>query len=69
MPLYKYVANRFLTAIENILLGIKLSEYHTGYRAFSRRVLETLPVHENSDEFVVHDPDACPRGRPRVLNR
>jgi glycosyltransferase involved in cell wall biosynthesis len=52
MPLYKYVANRFLTAVENILLGIKLSEYHTGYRAFSRRVLETLPLHEASDDFV-----------------
>src|SRR5262249_57658419 len=52
MPLYKYVANRFLTAVENILLGIKLSEFHTGYRAFSRRVLETLPLHENSDDFV-----------------
>jgi glycosyltransferase involved in cell wall biosynthesis len=52
MPLYKYVANRFLTAAENILLGMKLSEYHTGYRAFSRRVLEVLPLHENSDDFV-----------------
>jgi len=52
MPLYKYEANRFLTAVENILLGIKLSEFHTGYRAFSRRVLETLPLHENSDDFV-----------------
>ena len=52
MPLYKYVSNRFLTAVENILLGIKLSEYHTGYRAFSRAVLETLPLHENSDDFV-----------------
>jgi hypothetical protein len=52
MPLYKYVANRFLTAVENILLGIKLSEFHTGYRAFGRRVLETLPLHENSDDFV-----------------
>ncbi len=52
MPRYKYVANRFLTAVENILLGIKLSEFHTGYRAFSRRVLETLPLHENSDDFV-----------------
>jgi glycosyltransferase involved in cell wall biosynthesis len=52
MPLYKYVANRLLTAIENILLGVKLSEYHTGYRAFSRRVLETLPLLENSDDFV-----------------
>jgi hypothetical protein len=52
MPLYKYVANRFLTAVENLLLGIKLSEFHTGYRAFSRRVLETLPLSENSDDFV-----------------
>src|SRR3982751_21886 len=52
MPLYKYVANRFLTAVENLLLGVKLSEFHTGYRAFSRRVLETLPLHENSDDFV-----------------
>jgi glycosyltransferase involved in cell wall biosynthesis len=52
MPAYKYVANRFLTAVENILLGIKLSEFHTGYRAFSRRVLESLPLHENSDDFV-----------------
>jgi glycosyltransferase involved in cell wall biosynthesis len=52
MPLYKYVANRFLTAAENVLLGTKLSEYHTGYRAFSRRVLESLPLEENSDDFV-----------------
>ena len=52
MPLYKYVANRVLTAIENVLLGIKLSEYHTGYRAFSRRVLETLPYERNSEDFV-----------------
>jgi glycosyltransferase involved in cell wall biosynthesis len=52
MPLYKYVSNRFLTAVENVLLGMKLSEYHTGYRAFSRRVLETLPLNENSDDFV-----------------
>lgn len=52
MPVWKYVANRFLTAVENLLLGVKLSEYHTGYRAFSRRVLETLPLHENSDDFV-----------------
>ncbi|MBC8137809.1 MAG: glycosyltransferase family 2 protein [Fibrella sp.] len=52
MPYYKYVANRFLTAVENILLGIKLSEYHTGYRAFSRRLLESLPLEENSDDFV-----------------
>jgi len=52
MPLYKYVANRTLTAIENVLVGQKLSEYHTGYRAFSRKLLETLPLHENSDDFV-----------------
>jgi glycosyltransferase involved in cell wall biosynthesis len=52
MPAYKYVANRFLTLIENLALGIKLSEYHTGYRAFHRRVLETLPLEENSDDFV-----------------
>ncbi len=52
MPFYKYVANRFLTFIENLVLGAKLSEYHTGYRAFSRRVLETLPLGENSDDFV-----------------
>jgi glycosyltransferase involved in cell wall biosynthesis len=52
MPRYKYVANRFLTAVENILLGSKLSEFHTGFRAFSRRVLETLPLEENSDDFV-----------------
>jgi len=52
MPLYKYVANRFLTAFENIMLGVKLSEYHTGYRAFSRKVLETLPIDRNSDDFV-----------------
>lgn len=52
MPWWKYVANRFLTAIENILLGAKLSEYHTGYRAFSRELIERLPLEENSDDFV-----------------
>lgn len=52
MPLYKYISNRFLTFIENLLLGYKLSEYHTGYRAFSRDVLEKLPLHENSNDFV-----------------
>jgi glycosyltransferase involved in cell wall biosynthesis len=52
MPWWKYVANRFLTATENILLGAKLSEYHTGYRAFSRELLEQLPLEENSDDFV-----------------
>jgi len=52
MPFWKYVSNRLLTLAENILLGAKLSEYHTGYRAFSRDVLETLPLAENSDDFV-----------------
>jgi glycosyltransferase involved in cell wall biosynthesis len=52
MPFYKYVANRVLTAIENLMLRQKLSEYHTGYRAFSRAVLESLPLMENSDDFV-----------------
>jgi glycosyltransferase involved in cell wall biosynthesis len=52
MPFYKYVANRFLTAFENLFLRIKLSEYHTGYRAFSRKVLLELPLLENSDDFV-----------------
>jgi glycosyltransferase involved in cell wall biosynthesis len=52
MPVYKYVANRGLTFLENLLLGQKLSEYHTGYRAFSRKVLETLPLELNSDDFV-----------------
>ena len=52
MPLYKYVANRALTATQNLLCSAKLSEYHTGYRAFSRKVLETLPLLENSDDFV-----------------
>lgn len=52
MPVYKYIANRALTAIENLILGVKLSEYHTGYRAFSRKVLTELPLLENSDDFV-----------------
>jgi glycosyltransferase involved in cell wall biosynthesis len=52
MPLYKYFANRVLTAFQNLLCGAKLSEYHTGYRAFTREVLEALPLLENSDDFV-----------------
>jgi glycosyltransferase involved in cell wall biosynthesis len=52
MPTYKYVANRALTAVQNLLCGAKLSEYHTGYRAFTREVLETLPLLENSDDFL-----------------
>jgi glycosyltransferase involved in cell wall biosynthesis len=52
MPLYKYVSNRFLTAAQNLLMSYKLSEYHTGFRAFARPVLEALPLEENSDDFV-----------------
>ncbi|HEY3661541.1 MAG TPA: glycosyltransferase family 2 protein [Chthoniobacterales bacterium] len=52
MPWWKYVSNRFLTLIENFLLGAKLSEYHTGYRAFSRTLLEQLPLEKNSDDFI-----------------
>lgn len=52
MPLWRYVANRFLTLVENILLGAKLSEFHTGYRAFSRELLERLDIDHNSDDFV-----------------
>ena len=52
MPFYKYVANRLLTAFENILTGQKLSEYHTGFRAFSKEVLENIPLNENSDDFI-----------------
>ena len=52
MPLWKYISNRVLTLAENILLGAKLSEYHTGYRAFSREILETLHLADNSDDFV-----------------
>ena len=52
MPVYKYIANRVLTAIQNLLCGAKLSEYHTGYRAFKREVLDALPLLENSDDFV-----------------
>jgi len=52
MPLYKYIFNRLLTAFENLFLRVKLSEYHTGYRAFSRAVLTRLPLRENSDDFV-----------------
>lgn len=52
MPLYKYIANRILTFTENVLLGQKLSEYHSGYRAWSRKLLETLPLEVCSDDFV-----------------
>ncbi len=52
MPVYKYVSNRVLTAVQNLIVGMKLSEFHTGYRAFSRRVLTTLPLLANSQDFV-----------------
>jgi glycosyltransferase involved in cell wall biosynthesis len=59
MPIYKYVANRLLTATQNVLMGQKLSEYHTGYRAFARRVLETLPLDQNSDDFIFDNQMLC----------
>jgi glycosyltransferase involved in cell wall biosynthesis len=52
MPVHKYIANRFLTLLQNILVGYKLSEYHTGYRAFSREILYSLPLQENSNDFI-----------------
>jgi glycosyltransferase involved in cell wall biosynthesis len=52
MPLYKYIANRILSFLENLLLGQNLGEWHTGYRAYGRKVLETIPYHRNSDRFV-----------------
>ncbi|MEN6355754.1 MAG: glycosyltransferase family 2 protein [Armatimonadota bacterium] len=52
MPIWKYAANRFLTATENVMMGVKLSEYHTGYRAFSAELLRELPLEKNSDDFV-----------------
>jgi glycosyltransferase involved in cell wall biosynthesis len=52
MPVYKYISNRFLTAFQNLLLNYKLSEYHTGYRAFTREILERLPLEQNSDNFL-----------------
>ena len=52
MPVYKYISNRFLTLVQNLLMGAKLSEYHTGFRAYSRELLTALPIEENSDDFV-----------------
>ena len=52
MPLYKYISNRFLTEFENIVIGEKLSEYHTGFRGFTRKILETLPLEDCSDDFI-----------------
>ena len=59
MPLYKYISNRVLTLAENLIIQQKLSEYHTGYRAFSRGVLQTLPLLENSDDFVFDNQMLC----------
>jgi len=59
MPVYKYISNRVLTLTQNLLMGQKLSEYHTGYRAFSRKVLETLPLEHNSDNFVFDNQMLC----------
>jgi len=59
MPKYKYVANRILTLVQNALMGQKLSEYHTGYRAFTRQVLETLPLKTYSDDFVFDNQILC----------
>ena len=52
MPTYKYIANRMLTFIQNLLVNYKLSEYHTGYRAFDSRVLRAIPLNDNSDDFI-----------------
>jgi len=59
MPYYKYICNRALTLAQNLMVSHKLSEYHTGYRAFSREVLETLPLHTNSDDFVFDNQMLC----------
>jgi hypothetical protein len=52
MPLWKYIANRLLTAFENLMIGAKLSEYHSGYRAYSRRLLQAIPWQRNSNDFI-----------------
>jgi len=59
MPKYKYISNRFLTMAENVIINQKLSEYHTGFRAFSRKILETIPLMENSDDFVFDNQMLC----------
>lgn len=59
MPIYKYISNRFLTLAQNIMISYKLSEYHTGYRGFTREVLETLPLENNSDNFVFDNQMLC----------
>ena len=59
MPIYKYISNRFLTMTENVIINQKLSEYHTGFRAFSRKILETIPLMENSDDFIFDNQMLC----------
>jgi glycosyltransferase involved in cell wall biosynthesis len=59
MPVYKYIFNRFLTLFQNCVMGQKLSEYHTGYRAFSRKTLEGLPLEQNSDDFIFDNQILC----------
>ncbi len=59
MPIYKYIANRLLTFLQNLATGAKLSEYHTGYRAFAREVLENIPYEENSDDFIFDNEMLC----------
>jgi hypothetical protein len=59
MPRYKYISNRALTFIQNLLMGQKLSEYHTGYRAYTRQVLETLPLESYSDDFIFDNQLLC----------
>jgi glycosyltransferase involved in cell wall biosynthesis len=69
MPLWRYVANRVLTLAGNILLGTKVSEFHTGYRAFSRELLQRLPLDANSDDFVFDNEGTCGNGLARVPDR
>ena len=69
MPFYKYLSNRGLTLIQNLLLNHKLSEYHTGYRGFTRAVLEDLPLKRNSDDFVFDNRDAIAGDLSRVSHR
>ena len=59
MPWYKYISNRALTLVQNLLMGQKLSEYHTGYRAYSRKVLESVPFEKNSDDFIFDNEILC----------
>jgi glycosyltransferase involved in cell wall biosynthesis len=59
MPIYKYVSNRFLTAVQNLVIAYKLSEYHTGYRGYTRQVLESIPFENNSNDFIFDNQILC----------